>query len=371
MSCLICLEPITKTTAPTTTTTAPTTTPTASKPLKCIECGSKVCRECVFALFENFDFKFKVPGCLECGVEYEGKSIYRISPKLFAKFIVFLADKLKNDYGDRVVCEYTNALLLKKLRNRKIDYIHTLPDAISLIAKVAMKKRFAEILKKSSIPEGLIPSPGSSQKKKCMNYVCNGELSPYSKGNLKCDLCEKVFCERCELSHPLGVEKCDEGVLVSLKYLNENVKKCPKCSTRIEKDGGCNAMTCGGCGQNFTYSTETLSRDGNHGANKFKVPETQDNYSKELISRGYSEFAKLETPHPFALEDVMLKALGATPVDYSKVFSAYSNFKVVYNNRREFYRITNLITELPSNPGPGSGRLVSQSIESYKLRVIT
>ncbi|KDO23848.1 hypothetical protein SPRG_11280 [Saprolegnia parasitica CBS 223.65] len=94
------------------------------------------------------------------------------------------------------------------------------------------------------------PAPG------CNNaIVSSGGLTTVS-----CS-CGCLFCLRCgEEAH--APVTCDQLALWQEKCKNEsetanwilaNTKKCPKCSVRIEKNQGCNHMTCRGCKYEFCW----------------------------------------------------------------------------------------------------------------------
>jgi len=78
---------------------------------------------------------------------------------------------------------------------------------------------------------------------KSLNVTSIDDLCVY-----RCNDCSKVYCNTCDLDTlPVDQHKCTMGLL-----------RCPKCNVFIYKDGGCNDVTCSGCGENFYY-----------GANKF------------------------------------------------------------------------------------------------------
>ena len=58
------------------------------------------------------------------------------------------------------------------------------------------------------------------------------------------------------------------------QWILENTKKCPKCNTRIEKNQGCNKVSCKQCGHHFCWICQgPWSEHGNgnyYGCNKFK-----------------------------------------------------------------------------------------------------
>jgi ariadne-1 len=79
--------------------------------------------------------------------------------------------------------------------------------------------------------------------------------------------CGERICWRCseEAHSPLTCElkiqwlKITEEESMQAKWVVENTKPCPVCNTRIEKNSGCNHMTCrartgtGGCGYEFCW----------------------------------------------------------------------------------------------------------------------
>lgn len=80
----------------------------------------------------------------------------------------------------------------------------------------------------------------------CPQTDCEGyDIGGNKKVKLTCNLCRKYFCFTCnERWHEK--EKCKDIVNVEFeKYVREkNVKFCPKCGKRVEKQGGCLHMTC-------------------------------------------------------------------------------------------------------------------------------
>ncbi len=47
------------------------------------------------------------------------------------------------------------------------------------------------------------------------------------------------------------IKKCQDDS-ETVNYLVANTRECPKCGKSIERDGGCNLMTCK-CGQYFCW----------------------------------------------------------------------------------------------------------------------
>jgi ariadne-1 len=89
----------------------------------------------------------------------------------------------------------------------------------------------------------------------------------------KCDKCSTLFCLPCG-EEPHAPCDCKEVSLWNIKCKSEsetanwilaNTKPCPKCISRIEKNQGCNHMTCQKCKHEFCWIC--LGDWSNHGAN--------------------------------------------------------------------------------------------------------
>ena len=95
----------------------------------------------------------------------------------------------------------------------------------------------------------------------CEKYIKGNEQQPH----LICE-CGQEHCFNCrEPWHPS--QTCEEIINKDFQALCNvrEVKKCPKCATRIEKDGGCNHITCKICSHqwcwrcNLDYSSDHLN----------------------------------------------------------------------------------------------------------------
>lgn len=88
-----------------------------------------------------------------------------------------------------------------------------------------------------------------------------------------CDSCTTSFCVKCgeEPHAPLTcrvlskwIQKC-ENESETANWILANTKSCPMCSTRIEKNQGCNHMTCQKCRHEFCWIC--MGKWEDHGAN--------------------------------------------------------------------------------------------------------
>ncbi|CAF1091786.1 unnamed protein product [Rotaria sordida] len=80
---------------------------------------------------------------------------------------------------------------------------------------------------------------------------------------IECDTCKTIFCFQClkQWHEPIQCsllkkwEEKNRDESMTGKWIVANTKECPKCHTNIEKNGGCNHMTCRkpGCGHEFCW----------------------------------------------------------------------------------------------------------------------
>uniref|UniRef100_A0A0A9Z9G3 RBR-type E3 ubiquitin transferase n=1 Tax=Lygus hesperus TaxID=30085 RepID=A0A0A9Z9G3_LYGHE len=96
----------------------------------------------------------------------------------------------------------------------------------------------------------------------CRNPGCNYIIWGYSNTKSVQCICKQTGCFQCkntEAHDPLDCtmyhrwqEQCRKD-LQSVEWMFANTKKCPKCFVRIEKNSGCNHMTCIHCNYQFCW----------------------------------------------------------------------------------------------------------------------
>ena len=111
----------------------------------------------------------------------------------------------------------------------------------------------------------------------CSNPQCNGgQLNEGGAFNniVTCYSCRQKTCFTHKVRWHEGLtckeysRSIDKDNETSQRWILTNSKKCPKCPFRIEKNGGCDHMTCIKCRHEFCWSCladfEPIRRDGNH-----------------------------------------------------------------------------------------------------------
>jgi len=78
-------------------------------------------------------------------------------------------------------------------------------------------------------------------------HKCNTLLRYRGRALIKCPGCNEVYCAHCRKDHRGGVKHCITN--------NQNViKVCPRCGEGVQKNGGCNHMTCSQCRYHFCWT---------------------------------------------------------------------------------------------------------------------
>eukprot|EP00956_Cyclotella_meneghiniana_P026671 scaffold58259_cov107-Cyclotella_meneghiniana.AAC.1 len=132
------------------------------------------------------------------------------------------------------------------------------------------------------------PGPGCEQV-----AVAPGSGGTFADGGgiASCDKCSTTFCLKCG-EEPHSPVTCKHLALWQEKCRNEsetanwilaNTKPCPKCHSRIEKNQGCNHMTCSGCKYEFCWicmgdwSQHGANTGGYYKCNKYDPNSSDDN----------------------------------------------------------------------------------------------
>jgi len=96
------------------------------------------------------------------------------------------------------------------------------------------------------------------------------------EGSVNCPHCQRDYCWSCRTAHSRGVscreakefrDRCKDKSKLDLekaneKWIKERTKPCPRCKAPVEKNEGCNHMTCK-CGHHFCWQCLVRFRGGN------------------------------------------------------------------------------------------------------------
>jgi hypothetical protein len=126
-----------------------------------------------------------------------------------------------------------------------------------------------------SIRAGLAKDPNFHW---CIGPECeNGQIHDGSGGDIfSCAACGYRSCSKCERpwhqdetcdQYTARLNAVDGNEAASAAFISSNTKECPSCKSRIQKDGGCDHMTCRKCRNQFCWlcsaDYKDIHRQGN------------------------------------------------------------------------------------------------------------
>lgn len=89
----------------------------------------------------------------------------------------------------------------------------------------------------------------------------NGLKVPFN-----CPECKKIYCSNCLVKHAQEmtceeaheyakiINNKDQEKIANEEWLQKNTKACPQCKVSVQKNGGCNHMTCKQCNHQFCWT---------------------------------------------------------------------------------------------------------------------
>ena len=217
---------------------------------KC-SCKQFICHDCINEYINHSNFlqcickKFisplKIPNTLQNYNKYYNSILKKIELKNF-KYIQNL-EKENN--------------IIKNIRNTRIERILSFPLCIQYAINNCYKNQLNKIEKNIHMK---YQEKNLNYKNICSNTWCDGSII-----DNKCDICNEIYCNECKcIKKQNDNHKCNEDDKKTLEFINKTLYKCPNCSLPIEKNGGCNFLTCAACNTNFNHNDNELSSHGGH-----------------------------------------------------------------------------------------------------------
>lgn len=204
-----------------------------NKKISC-DCGSVVCNHC--------QKTYAKASCMNCKSEFSKDIIENLLGKVFVKNVI-----QKNK--------------IQELMDEEKEFITATDELLKYFEK---QKEDKDLLRKGIIKSNNVMNierptiRGKIRSEYCTILGCKGILKLNIDNNIySCILCKKVHCIQClcvkENTDDMHV--CDKNILETLKSLDKETKKCPKCATRIFKIKGCDHMNCTNCNTHFSWKT--------------------------------------------------------------------------------------------------------------------
>eukprot|EP01080_Neovahlkampfia_damariscottae_P001984 gene1984-1492_t len=132
----------------------------------------------------------------------------------------------------------------------------------SIIKSIQIDKQVLEKYENQQINSMIQDDPSF---KFCPGPKCQKIIEKENGNSDQCDDCGTYFCNIC-LEEAHDSITCEEMKYIKNHYkiertkLRTRIKKCPKCGEGIEKNGGCDHMTCK-CSHSFSWKNETFNEE--------------------------------------------------------------------------------------------------------------
>lgn len=298
MDCLICFGPV----------ESPIY---CSNPLCNVEICSECCQEFVAYSYKN-DIMPQCPG-MNCKSYYTLDNLKELSIKTVCQYRKACLKHILKEHGTKAQKKIEQQEILENLRrDQKKFIVDTFPQAIALVAEVAMKTKIRRIEKQKA---QTISDTLDSANRVCMNSFCNGSLDE----DFHCLSCNIRFCKKCEKR--LGNNHtCRKEDIESVDFIRAMVH-CPHCTFPVEKSTGCNNITCSHCRKNFDYGT---GKAGGGGSSNEAIREA---VVKRRLSVIYGDHLSKSLQHDLeTLED--LEPLPVTLASIMGIISKYYKQKI-------------------------------------------
>lgn len=247
----------------------------AHKRVVCPYCKYAACRTCVETTLVDPEAR-KDPECFNCHKAWTRDFIHDTFTKTFQ------TKDLKR-HREQVLFDRERSLLpatqtvLEALERRNKESKALMEEELRLREEARrIKERQKEVRNQRFILSHTDVSDINMDTAKHNTFIrpcpaagCRGYLST----RWKCPMCEIWVCKECHVIK--GAENdaghvCKDEDVKSAKLIMQETKPCPKCGTRIFKNGGCPQMWCTNCHTGFSWSTGKIVSGPVHNPHYFE-----------------------------------------------------------------------------------------------------
>ncbi|CAF0955219.1 unnamed protein product [Adineta steineri] len=216
-----------------------------------------------------------------------------------------------------------------------------------------VKKRYQHILINTFIETNRLTRwcPGNS----CSTIVKIKTYLPNTAQMIACDECKTVFCFHCskQWHEPVQCtlltkwEKKNRDESMTSEWIVANTKDCPHCHASIEKNGGCNHMTCRKPGCVYEFCWLCLGPWKDHASRQCNVYEEGSSSKNQLSAREnlarymhyftryqtHNQSLELESKHSNQVEQ-RIHEMQAEAMSFTEQQAIYKAFDVLQQCRR-------------------------------------
>ncbi len=234
-------------------------------------CHKKItCNSCNYISCNHCQKRYEKAECMNCHVDYTKNQIETLLGKSFVK----------------------NVIIRRIIENLIIEEKQLLPATEELIKyNNEMERRRKLFRQGKQVFENMPATPVLIAKKNvepCTMTGCKGYLKMCENTmDLECMMCKSKHCIKCQVVVTGTDHECNKDTLETIKQLEKDTRRCPKCYHRIHKISGCDHMRCTSCGAHFSWDLGVLLKNStNH---HYNVIRNQSNNDDGMCYRSYAD----------------------------------------------------------------------------------
>lgn len=305
---------------------------------------SQICKVCLenylyLCLSEGRSSKCIVPGCENSYLCFP-EELQELGIQVLINYLDksnqgIIADKISQE---KLVQEF----IVKRKMEREIFVTRELPEAIRLVAQISFPKRIAKI------DTGKIRNASDiNELPVCPKEFCSGKLK-----DMQCLACDAVYCKLCQELVGPGHD-CDKNVLANLATM-ETMSKCPTCHSIIEKNKGCDHMTCRICSSHYSYASGKILPQFKYKVDTIKL-KTGPNLSEFLptmlleSAQFLVDFFNKDSHYNRLVKEMMKESRSPTVI-----FNSYKKCEQLSLVKKRFYKLLEQLRLKDKSSGIGN-----------------
>ena len=241
------------------------------KKFKCPECDLSYCLACLTNFNELGGDEIT---CLNCSAAFDVSFLRTNTSRIFMKTVY---EKKRKDFlfaeqmsHCPVTGPFIECLKRKRCLAREMDRCWKQIN----MEKSKLQKLHSQMGSENHFYGGKIQKTKVNARV-CTDARCNGVLQQDNAAAdilalpLKCTSCSRQVCSRCAASITSSMHECDPDDLESLRVIEKECKRCPRCGVNISLTQGCSQMFCTRCHAAFDWRNLQTIENGDYFHNPY------------------------------------------------------------------------------------------------------
>lgn len=304
-------------------------------------CSQLLCYECLKEYITFLAASKNNPICVD--PDCKGYYIYSEIPLgLRDIFDALVVEACRKTFIENIREELETRHAIDKIRKTRVKFLRDkMPRSVLFVAEAAMKKELYK-LDRDAVKKMKEMNRDNQRVISCPIVACYGSLDVY----YQCKLCSAQVCKKCEMECRKG-HKCKPEDVETVNFVKKMVH-CPECSLPIEREYGCNFMTCANCNTNFNYFTGKRGGAGNDGQNQEirktiasgeKLSVIHNMYLKRTLLLGNVRRIESHKPKTVKPQKIVKIFTAEGPLNVRKLMVAHQKYSKYLSQHRLYMKV--------------------------------